>query len=286
MDKLKGIVVDSCCDLTPELRLSPYIEMVPLKIMVDGSNEYTDDGSIEITELLSDIAASKKAVHTSCPTVEEYYTAMEKYDEVYVVTLSDKLSGSHNTANIAKDNLLEEYPNKKVHIFDSKSASAGELLILLQLIDYINEDTPFDLIVKNTENFISKMHTLFVLEDLSILRKNGRLGKVTGLLASMLNFCPIMSDNGDGEIMALSKVRGIKKSLAKLTDIVATMTENYAEGSLRLVISYCNCLERANKLKAVIQEKCKAFNEIKLFHTGGLSSTYANDGGIILAFSL
>ena len=123
-----------------------------------------------------------------------------------------------------------------------------------------------------------------LLEDLGNLIKNGRLNKATGLVASILAMCPIMSDDGNGEIKLAQKVRGLKNAMSKLTDLVVEQAAGSVEKTVTLVISYCNCPERAGTLKLELLAKCAALKEVVLVPTGGLSTVYANNGGIVLAF--
>lgn len=278
------LIVDSCCDHTPELKKKLGLHVAPLKIQVAGGRQYIDNGEIEVKDLLADMAASKQPASSACPSPEEYARYMRQYDECLVVTLSSKLSGSYNAARNAMEIVREEYPEKRIYIFDSKSASAGELRIALYIKELIDAGKSFDTIVLMTERLISEMRTLFVLEDLSNMVKNGRLNKVSGILASVLSLCPILGDDGKGEIRMVSKARGNKMALNKMVELLKEYTASIAPRSLLMVLAYCNCPTRAEGLKRVILEHCAAFREIITVPTGGLSTMYASNGGIILAY--
>ena len=201
-----------------------------------------------------------------------------------MVTLSGKLSGSYNAACVGREMVLERSPEKKIHIFDSESASAGETLIALMLRDRIDGGHSFEDIVAEMTAFIARMKTRFVLEDLSNLVKNGRISKVAGLLSGMLSLRPIMGDDGHGSIAAIEKVRGTQNAMHRLVERVAEETASDEPNSLTLVLSYCNCPERAMMLKKEFLEKCAALREVILVPTSGLSTVYAYDGGIVLAY--
>ena len=277
------LIIDSCCDTTPELREKLGAVVAPLKINV-GDKTYTDDGSIDVRGLLAEMKASRQAAGSACPSPTEYMELMSDADECFVVTLSDKLSGSYNAARVARSMVLESQPDKKIYVFDSKSASAGELRLALFLRERIDAGDRFEEIVLKAEEFIEQQRTLFVLEDLGNLVKNGRLNKVTGLVASILAMCPIMSDDGNGEIKMAQKVRGLKNALQKLADMIVEQTAGRAKKTVTMVIAYCNCPERAGTLKLELLAKCAALRDIVLVPTGGLSTVYANNGGIVLAF--
>lgn len=285
MEKKKiQLIVDSCCDLTPELKERLQVKVAPLKVRVSSGAEYIDDGTADIPALIADMARSKQGTASACPSTEEYAEPMRETEECFVVTLSSKLSGSYNAARVAADMVMEDHPEKKIHVFDSESASAGEVQLALFLYDRIEEGLAFEEIIPLADAFIAKMRTLFVLEDLGNFVKSGRLSKVSGLLASVLSLCPIMGDNGHGDVKLVAKARGVQNSLRKLVEIVGELMEGRKDKSVRLVLAFCNCPARAESLKAALLEKCAMLREIILVPTGALSTMYANDGGVIVAF--
>lgn len=278
------IIADSCCDCTPKMQGRMGLQLVPLKITIDGQKTYVDDEQIDIKALLADMKATKRPLVTSAPAPEEYAWCMRGADACIVVTLSSKLSGSYNSAVAARDMVLEEFPDKKIFVVDSKSASAGELRIVLKIHSLIQKGLPFEAVIKEISTFVSGMRTFFVLDDLTTLIKNGRIPKMKGMLASILMFRPIMGENGEGEIIQIERVRGSVKALARLVELIAERTATYAEKSLCLTLSYCNNLERAIKLKKELTDACPALGKVVLCPTSGLSTSYANAGGLVLAY--
>lgn len=280
-----GIIADSCCDMTPEMIKKTGIDLVPLKITVGGST-FVDDENIDLSLLRSAIHESKTGATSACPAPGEYAEAMRRYDKCVVITLSSRLSGSYNSAIVAKDMVLEEFPNKRIHIFDSESACSGETWLALLAHDIIVSGRSFDELVEQVERKIANMRTLFVLEDLSTLMKNGRLNKVVGTVATLLSLRPIMSDNGHGEIAMLDKVRGTQKALARLVELVKEYTAGATASSRRIVLTHCNCRERVNTLREMILNQCPAVGEVLIVATRGLSTVYANDGGVVAALEM
>lgn len=277
------MIVDSCCDRTPELAAYLNADVAPLKVKI-GERLFNDDGTCDPMVLLKTMAETKEAASSACPSPDAFAEHMRRYDQCIVITLSDKLSGSYNAARVAADIVREKSPEKRIHVFNSKSASAGELLLAVKLKEHIDAGMDFDSLVETGEREIKAMHTLFVLEDLGNFVKNGRLSKVSGIVASILSLCPIMGDDGNGEVKMMAKARGNQNALNKLVDLVAKMTENQPAGSLRMAMCYCNCRERAEKLKSDVLEKCSAIRDILMAPTACLSTMYANNGGIVLAF--
>ena len=278
------ILADSCCDLSPELLKKTQAKIAPLTITIDDTH-YVDDGTVDIPPYLAAMKASKNPVRSACPSPDLYAEDIRATEgDCFIVTLSSKLSGSHNAASLGVQLAQEDMPEKKVHVFDSESASAGETYIALMIHDLIAAGKSFEQIVELVEEKIRSMHTLFVLDSLDNLVKNGRISKTVALLANVLSIRLLMSDDGHGAIKNISKARGIKGALGQMVETCRKHTEGLADASQRLVISYCNCPERARQVRDLIREKCPAIGEIIMTPTSALSSMYANDGGIVIAY--
>lgn len=278
------ILADSCCDLSPELLKKTQAKIAPLTITIDDTH-YVDDGTVDIPPYLAAMKASKNPVRSACPSPDLYAEDIRATEgDCFIVTLSAKLSGSHNAASLGAQLAQEDMPEKKVHVFDSESASAGETYIALMIHDLIAAGKSFEQIVELVEEKIRSMHTLFVLDSLDNLVKNGRISRTVALLANVLSIRLLMSDDGHGAIKNISKARGIKGALGQMVETCRKHTEGLVAASQRLVISYCNCPERARQVRDMIREKCPAIGEIILTPTSALSSMYANDGGIVIAY--
>lgn len=274
------IVVDSSCDIPREMKENMGIEIVPLTIEIEG-NRYIDNDSFSVTDFVKDMNNSQHVPKTSCPSPADFIDKFKKEDNVFVITLSSKLSGSYNSAVIAKDIYEDENNGSKVHVFDSFSASAGEVLLALKLDSLFKLDKTYAQIISAMENFILNMKTLFVLDKLDNLVKTGRMSHVKAAIANVLNIKPVLSSNGSGEIIMINKGRGINKALGKMVAAIGDTKANVEEKLL--VIAHCNCINRATKLKEDISKKYN-FKEIFIVEMRGLSSTYANDKGIVIAF--
>ncbi len=273
------IVGDSCTDFTSEDLEKDYMVSVPLTIDVDGY-EIIDDETFDQHEFLKRVAEFAGCPKSACPSPEKYMQSFEGADNVYVVTLSSQLSGSYNSAELAKAMYQEEHPEINIHVFDSKSASCGQLLIAHLIEQYALEDTEFEDIVEKVTMFRDKMQTAFVLETLETLRKNGRLTGVKALVANALNIKPCMKAL-DGTIVQMGQARGIKKAVGKMIDFVEEMGQNLSDRTV--IIANCNCYERAKEAEKELLERYH-FKESLVIDTKGISSLYANDGGIIIAF--
>lgn len=274
------IVVDSCCDLPVEYRKNPKFEVVPLILEIDG-NVIVDDDTFDQADYLAKVAASENCAKTACPSPELYMNAYDcDADDVYVVTLSSKLSGSYNSALLGKDLFHEEKGDKNIHIIDSLSACCGEANIALKAMELAESGLPFNEVVIEVEKYRDEMATYFVLDSLDTLRKNGRLTGMKALVATTLNIKPVCI-GAKGEIMQKSQGIGIRKALVKMTDIVASEIENPEEK--RLMITHVNCYERACVVRDLILKKVP-FKEALIVDAAGVATTYAGDGGIVVTF--
>lgn len=274
------IVGDSCCDLTDSLKEKMNVEIVPLTINVE-EKIYVDDESLNTIELLSDMKKSSKTPKTSCPSPNDYIKAYEEEGDIYVVTLSSQLSGSYNSAVLAKELFLEENSDKFIHVFDSKGASTTQALIVMRIYELIQEGYKREEIVEKVESYIADMKTFFILESLDNLIKAGRIGLLQGKLATILSIVPIMKSNPEGQIDLSEKVRGSKKAIKRLVEVVGEQGLKLEDRTL--AIAHCNCLEKAIEFKEEIFRKYN-FKDIQIVETHGISTVYANDGGLIISF--
>ena len=275
------IVIDSCGELSEELKADGHFCNVPLVLEGDGY-QITDDETFDQKDFLQKVKASIHSPKSSCPSPERYMQAYEgSAEHVYVVALSDKLSGSYNSAVLATQLYEEEHADgKEIHVFNSKSASIGETLIGLKVQELEEAGHPFAEVVAETEEYIASMNTFFVIETLETLRKAGRLSGLKAFVANTLNIKPVMGSTKEGAIQQLGQARGMKKALAKMVDDMLKVTRNCE--TRVLAIAHCNCPERAQFVKEMI-EKAAKFKKILIVDTAGVSTMYANEGGVILA---
>lgn len=273
------IVVDSCCELPEDALKTGHFERIPLGIEV-GDYQIQDDDSFDQAEFLARVAAYSKCAKSSCPSPERYREAYHAEEEhIYVVTLSSHLSGSYNSASLGKNLFHEKYGEKDIYVVDSESASCGEAQIALKLMELEEAGLPFETVVEKIVAFRDAMNTYFVLDNLETLRKNGRLSGAKALVASTLSIKPVMGAD-KGTIIQRGQSIGMKKALNKMADLIVSEAVNPAEK--RLMITHCNAPARAELVKTMILAKAD-FKEVIILDTAGISSMYANDGGVIVA---
>jgi len=274
------IVIDSCGELLEQWKQDERFASVPLTLTV-GSENIIDDETFNQADFLQKVAACPECPKSACPSPESYRKAFDcEAEHIYCVTLSAELSGSYNSAVLGASLLHEEKKGVQIHVFNSCSASIGQTLIAMKIVQCEDAGLPFEDVVSVVNKYIEEQHTFFVLENLETLRKNGRLSRVKALVATALKIKPIMGSTPEGTICQLDQARGMNKALVKMVDKIVEVTEN-SENKI-LAISHCNSQKKANMLKEAIQEKMK-LADIVVLDTAGVSSMYANDGGIIVA---
>ena len=273
------LICDSCTDLPPEVLQDPHITKVPLSIQV-GAETVVDDESFRQKELLQKMRAWPDAPKTACPSPSTYLERLIEDGDNYIVTLSAALSGSYNAAAQALSIYREEGGRANVHVFNSRSAVSGQAQIALLVRDLAGAGLPFAQVVEQAEAYISRMQTLFVLENLDNLRKNGRLTKVQALVTGALRVKLLCGATRGGEIEKLGQGLSVRQTLARM---VSRMAADPDHAGRRLVIAHCNCPERAEHVRELVRQRCQ-FGEIFIAPAGGIATVYAGDGGIITAY--
>ena len=254
------LIGDSCTDLDENLKRDDNVRIVPLTLEI-GDYQVIDDNKFNQKDFIKRMAESKIGAKSACPSPEAFKEAMEcDVDMVFVVTLSEHLSGSYQSAEIGKKLYEEEHDSKNILVLSSKSASAGQYRLMLELDALCKQGLKFEEISKRIIELRDDMKTYFVLESLDTLRKNGRLSAVKALIASALNIKPIMGAI-NGVIVKKDQQRGIQKALSRMVELAI----NEAGENSKLF------------------RKSNRFKDVKLVNGAGVATMYAGDGGIVLA---
>jgi DegV family protein with EDD domain len=273
------IIVDSCCDITPDLKEKLNATTIPLTLTL-GEKSFVDDESLNMPVFMEEMKNCKEKIGTAAPSPVLYKEAFEGSHASFAVTLSGNLSSSNSSALVGKS-MIEKGNEADIHVFDSKSASAGEVLIALKIQELIDKGYQISKIVTFIENFIKNMKTYFVLYNINNLLKNGRLNKVVGKIVSTFNIKPVMGSDGNGNIALLSYARGQNQIMKKLCDTIRKSGKK-TDGE-RLVIAHCNNSTFAQKFKDFVKDHYH-FKDVTIVPMKGVSSVYANDKGVVIAF--
>ena len=275
-----NIVSDSSCDLTdiPERLPEVAYSSVPFTISV-GRTDYVDDENLDVAELIKAMDNCPEASHTSCPSPGAWYEQFSRAEQSIAVTISSQLSGSYNSARAAKDIVLEEQPEKKVYVLDSRAAGAELVLIVKKIHHLVSCHVNFEDVVTLAQEYADKTRVLFALSSFENLVKNGRMSRMSGFIAGKLGLWAIGIGSDEGKIDMRHKTRGTGKMLAL---IIEEMQHRGFSGD-PVVISHCQNSEAAESLREKINAIWKTA-EVSIMPTRGLCSYYAEKGGLIIAF--
>ena len=268
------IVADSSAD-TLEFEGIEY-KSVPLVISTDKKS-YVDDENLDVDGMIKDLKEYKGKSKTACPSAGQWLESFGNSEEIYVVTITSNLSGSYNSAMVAKDMYLEEHPNAKIHVFDTLSTGPEMRLLIEKLAELINKGNEFEKVVEEANNYLKTTKLFFSLESLHNLAQNGRVSKLSEIAAKVLNIKIIGQASINGVLEILNKCRGIKKALHTMIERI--MQAKYNGGKVR--IAHANNIGFATMIKNAILEKFEKA-EILIYKCRGLCSFYAEEGGVLV----
>lgn len=276
------IIGDSCTEVSKSFVKDYPISIVPFKLFLDNT-EYIDDAFLNIDDFVDKMKLVTSIPRTACPSPYDFLNLFEGEEtEIFVVTISSKLSGAYNSAVLAKNIYEEENPNEKlIHVFDSLGASTGQTLIVKEIHELKTLNYTFEKIIETITEFILNTRVIFISESLDNLVSNGRIPAWKGFIAGALNIVPIMGSDGYGQIRLLEKIRGTNKAYSRLIEIIQSEL-NLSERNT-IAIAHVENNDRASQLETEILE---LFNTKKVINLqcAGLSSIYADYKGIIVAF--
>lgn len=270
------IVMDSAGDLQTFSDVD--YACVPLKITV-GEREFVDDSHLDVEEMVHFLKEHKGKAVTACPGVDDYLEAFGDAETVYCVTITSGLSGSYNAAVVAAHTYQEQYPERRVHVFDSLSAGPEMLLIAEKIRDLIAQKLSFDAIIEKVKAYQEKTKLLFSLESLHNLSNNGRVPVAVAAVVGMLGIRLIGQASDVGTLQPIGKKRGDKKLIPEL---VRQMKEMGYNGG-KMLIDHCLNAECASRLRSAILEQFPSAM-IRIGRTCGLCSFYAEAGGLLIGF--
>jgi len=271
----RKIVADSSSDLHG-LRTIDF-SVAPMMIHTT-KKAYLDNPDLNVDEMVEDLLKNKDKTSSACPGLGDWLNAFGDAEEIFVLTITSKLSGTYNSACLARDEYLEQHPDRKVYVFDTLSTGPEMQLIAEKIEELTEAGADFHTVCREIESYSKRTNLAFMLESLKNLANNGRVShavaKITGILGIRL-----VGKALEGVLEPLDKCRGAKKAIATL---VARMKElGYNGGKVR--IAHCQNLEGARELAELIETEFPGFSP-EVYPTGGLCSYYAERGGILMGF--
>lgn len=278
------IIADSTCDLTQEMKSWSNFEIVPLTLQIE---DYiiSDDADFDQDDFVARVAASNAIAKSACPSPDAYAKAMEgDADEVYIITITDKLSGSYNSALQGKALYEEEHKDgKKIYVFNSLATAGTPALIAQEIKKVCDSGMKFDEVVPYINDYIiNHCELYFCLDSLDALKRNGRLFALAASVLEKINL-KIICKAKDGNISPVGKDMTINRAVIKMAKMITEMTADSDLSNKKLIISHVCCEDRAKLLADKITEKAK-FGTVEILKCSGLNTLYASNGGIIVCF--
>lgn len=251
---------------------------VPLKIRA-GDREFIDDDTLDVGEMVRYLKSYKGKSGSSCPNVQEWLDAFQGADRVIAMTISGPLSGSYAAAQNAAEEYMAENPGTRVFVLDTQATGPEMCMMMDKVKELVAQELPFDTLVEQMVAYHKQMHTLFCLQSMTNLARNGRVSPTVAAIASLLGI-RACGDVEQGQITALTKPRGQKKATEALLKM---MQERGLTDGETVRIAHCFGEANALALKQAIQDlypNCPVILE----PTAGLCSFYAEEGGLIIGF--
>lgn len=278
-----NIVSDSSCDLLMSRFESDVVrfETVPLRIQV-GEQEFIDNDQLEISALLEAMSRESSAASTACPSPAAFASAFAAGDCTLCFTISSNLSGTYNAALLGKEMILDEFPEKKICVIDSKAAAGAMVLLIRKATELIeaNPNVDFEELCGVLRMYQASLRTCFTLESFDNLIKNGRMRPLVGTLLHSLGIHVLAEATAQGTISVVGKARGEAKTYQGLTSL---MKESKDCAGAEVVISHCENLLGAMKLKERILTDLPV-KSVEILSCRGLTSFYAMEKGLIVGY--
>ncbi|WP_247950128.1 DegV family protein [Streptococcus constellatus] len=276
------IVADSGCDYRTieNIAVDTLFENVPLSIQVNDEI-FIDNAQLNIDDMMKKMYATSSASKSACPSPDDYMKTFDGASNIFVVTITGTLSGSHNSAQVAKKLYLEEHPDVNIHIIDTLSAGGENDLIIKKLNFLIGQGLSYEEVVTEITAYQTKTKLLFVLAKVDNLVKNGRLSKLVGAVVGLLNIRMVGEASQDGKLELLQKARGAKKSLIAAFDEL--IKAGYVGG--QIIIAHRNNLKFCQQFSEMVREKFPQA-VIEVIPTSGLCSFYAEENGLLIGYEI
>lgn len=274
------LICDSLCDIPDDLSNKEYLEIVPLTLILDGK-EYRDNIDLTKEEFYERALKSSQVPKTSQATYmqfkEVFDKAIEEGKKVICITGSSTKSGTYQSALLAKNDT-----DGPIHVFDTEQLSLGAGQYVVRACDMIDEGLSYDEVLSGIEIVRDTVSILFAPSSFDFLKKSGRVNLSTAILGNMLNIKPIFIME-KGEIALASKVRGVKKLVGKLIDMVLEKNEKYL-GEITVIVGYGSNLESFAKLKEEVEKRLEDKVK-KIVYAKGGACICSHTGPDIIAIS-
>ena len=278
MSKVK-ILVDGGCDLPKEILDKYNIEVIGLNVSFNEES-YIAGVEIDNKTFYKKMSEMKELPKTSCPSPDRFLEAYKGEEDVLVISISSKLSGTYSSAKLAKDMYDEDFGDKKVEVIDSLNGSIGQGLLAIKARKLALEGKSIDEIVAEIEKIKEDVVFYVALETLENAIKGGRINPLAGKIINTLNFKAIVHIT-EGLVKPIDKARGTNNSLKKVIEYISSNLNESQDKTL--IIGHANCPEKAEKVNGILKEKY-SFKDVIISEVGPVMGTYASEGAVLIAY--
>ena len=284
--------VISCCstaDLSKEYFEEIGVHWIPFHYMLDGVS-YPDDlgQSISFEDFYHRLDTGSES-STSQVNAEKYIAYfkpfLEEGKDIIHVALSSGISGSYNSAMIAKADLEEEYPERRIYVIDSLCASSGFGLLMSKMAEQKKNGMSLEELKDWTEDNKLRLNHWFFSTDLKFYVKGGRVSKTSGFVGNLLNICPLLNVDFVGKLIPREKIRTKRKVIARIVDKMMELADNGENYDEDCFISNSGCREDAEAVRNLIEERFpKMVGRVKIFSIGTTIGSHTGPGTVALFF--
>ncbi len=282
----------SCCstaDMTKEHFQKRNISYICFHFELDGKPYLDDLGESIAFDKFYQAMVDGADTRTSQINAEEFMEYFEPFlkegKDIVHLTLSSGITGVYNSACIAREELLEKYPDREIYIVDSLAASSGYGLLMDRLADLRDEGmSAKDLAAWAEENKL-KLHHWFFSSDLTFFVKGGRVSKTSGFVGNLLNICPLLNVSFEGKLIPRYKIRTKKKAIVAIVDKMVEFAENGTDYNGKCYISNSACLEDAKEVAKLVEERFPHLNgSVEINSIGTTIGSHTGPGTVALFF--
>ncbi len=282
----------SCCstaDLSKEHFNRRAISYICFHYELDGKQYLDDLGtsmSFDAFYHAMKQGADTKTSQVNVTEFEEYFDAfLAQGKDILHISLSSGISGTYNSANIAKNNLQEKYPDRKIYIVDSLTASSGFGLLVDKLADLRDEGRSIDEVYNWALENRLKLQTWFFSTDLTFYVKGGRVSKTSGFVGNLLNICPLLNMDSQGKLIPRQKIRTKRKVMNAIVEQMKQFAENRMDYTGKCYMSHSACLEDAKAVATMIEELFPKLNgKVEINNVGTTIGSHTGPGTVALFF--
>lgn len=276
------IITDSSCDL-PKMTVDELgISIVPLSVHFGGE---CMSPHMELCDFYARMKVESVLPKTSSPSPQHflanYLDTTGEDQDILVISLSSALSSTYSHAVMAKEHLRDEGYQGRIEVIDSKTASLGLGVLVYKAAKLAATGVPFEQVVRAVHGWVASSATLFFLDTLENVIKGGRLDRVRGAVASVLNIKLLMKASEEGSIEVMDKIRGTQQALKRMIAKVGEKNHDYEHDVI--AIAHSNCEERAREVLHQLLEK-HPFRKVLFSNMGTVIGTYAGEGGVLIAY--